>query len=410
MSNLSGLTILFLGMIALLLLMVLYGLFTMFMRLRKMSTNEEDRSNVGFVVDTFHTLMTQLKEKEAELQHLRTQAEERAGIMEDHNENILQSVPSGVVSLDTEWRIVKVNAAAKRILQLRENDLLGSDGRQMLKDFFDGSDEKRDRLIYRTRAGRRLWLDYSITPLVDSHGREIGHLLVFTDMTELRTLESQSALRERLSSLGEMAAGIAHELRNPMGVITGYMRLLKKKVDPSQQDTVDAVTREVGDMERIISDFLSFARPGEPNFADITIRSLVEDCARGALAGRDNIETNINIPESLFTRADETQLRQVFTNLIQNAADAQENGGNIDITASEVEGAAVIRVSDKGPGIDESVRARIFQPFFTTKEKGTGLGLALVHRIVTAHGGTVEVHNPPEGGSVFVLILPGERL
>ncbi len=397
--------ILFLGAAALLLLLIAYGLVSMLLRLKKLSARNEDRSNVGFVVDTFHTLMAQLKEKEKELQELRAQAEQRAGIAEDYNENILQSVPSGVISLDDEGRVVKVNSSAERILQVLAEELHESKEPEVLREFLK-SGRERGLLQYRTRAGRPLWLDYSLTPLSDSGGRHIGRLLVFTDLTELKALEAQSELRERLSSLGEMAAGIAHELRNPMGVISGYMRLLSKKVDSTLQPTVDSVSREVSGMERIISDFLSFARPGEPSYSDVPLRPFLEECLRSSLSSREGIRSHLDVGEDIILHADETQIRQVFTNLFINAAEAQEGKGIVSVSARRNEDSVLVRVTDSGPGIDEAVRERIFQPFFTTKDKGTGLGLALVHRIITVHGGSIVVQSPPEGGTRFVMRFP----
>jgi PAS domain S-box-containing protein len=399
--------ILFLGAVVLLLAMVAFGLFMMFSRMRKLGDKGGDQSNVGFVVDTFHTLMAQLKEKEKELRELRAKAEERAGIAEDYNENILQSVPSGVISLDHQWRVVKMNSSAERILQVKAFDLASTDARETLREFIGSANaEGRGQIVYRTRTGRRLWLDYSLTPLVDAHGKDIGRLLIFTDLTELKALEAQAELRERLSSLGEMAAGIAHELRNPMGVISGYMRLLSKKVDPSLTGTVKAVSREVSDMERIISDFLAFARPGEPSCSEMPLKPLVEDCIHSAIGERKDIQALISVPDGMVLWADDTLLRQVFTNLIQNAAEAQDRDGVIEVSAQSVNEAVVVTVADRGPGIDEAVRTRMFQPFFTTKDKGTGLGLAMVHRIVTVHGGSIDVVTPPEGGTRFILTFP----
>ena len=393
--------------------LVLYGLIYLVRRM-KSSGLEKPPSQVGFVVDTFHDLVAELKEKEAELDALRKRAEERADIMEDYNENILQSVPSGVVSMDAGWRVVKANASASRILGIGPDEISGRDGHEIFAEIIKqtlGEDGEpiwpgRGELRYSAPSGRELWLGYSLSPLTDALGAEIGRLLVFTNLTELKALEEQSALRKRLSSLGEMAAGIAHELRNPMGVISGYTRILSKKVANAEAGTVEAISTEVDVMERIISDFLTFARPRELELMEINLRGLIASCVEKGAAGRSDVPpVSVNIDSGITVNADEVMLRQVFTNLLQNALDATPPEGRVTFDARLKGGNVVLRISDTGCGIDKSVADRIFNPFFTTKEKGTGLGLALVHRIITSHSGTIKVETG-EQGTAFTITLP----
>jgi PAS domain S-box-containing protein len=409
MQDVSLHLIVFLIASAVLSFLVLYGLVKLFVSVKKKQKGEDEHSNVGFVVDTFHGLVAQLKEKEKELDVLRTRAEERAGLMEDYSENILRSVPSGVVSLDGNWRTVTVNTAAERILEIRAEDVAGKD----ISAVFTGSVDlkslgtvERGETQYITPSRKRRWLGYSFTPLVDASEEVIGQLLIFTDLTELKALQSQVELRQRLASLGEMAAGIAHELRNPMGVIDGYMRLLSKKVDPSLAQTVEAVSEEVALMNRIITEFLSFARPRELNLEDVNLRGLLEECRGSVLGDREDVEVSIQVEDDVTIRADRTLLRQAFTNLIQNAADAQEGGGSIAFTGTAEDEFLILAVGDAGPGIDEEIREKVFLPFFTTKEQGTGLGLPLVHRIITGHGGSIEILDTVEGGTMFRVKLP----
>ena len=234
----------------------------------KKSLEEKDESQVGFVVDTFHELVSQLKEKERELEVLRKKAEDRATAIEGYNENILQSVPSGVISFDEEMRITKLNLAAERILELEGEAIAGKHQSEVLKkpitDYLSRKELiERGEIAYITPSGRRIWLGLALTPLKDGTGATIGQLLVFTDLTHLKAIESQMALRDKLSSLGEISAGIAHELRNPMAVIAGYTKLLSKKAEGTLQPPVEAIAKEIAVMDRIISDFLSFAKPAE---------------------------------------------------------------------------------------------------------------------------------------------------
>jgi len=414
MSEINQVLIIFSVASFVLMALVLYGLIALVRRMKK-AGEEKSPSQVSFVVDTFHDLVAQLKQKEAELDSLRKRAEERADIMEDYNENILQSVPSGVVSMDASWKVIKANAPATRILGLKDEKVTGKDGREIFGEIIRQTEGEngapiwsgRGELRYTAPSGRKLWLGYSLSPLRNELGLEIGRLLVFTDLTELKALEEQSALRSRLSSLGEMAAGIAHELRNPMGVISGYTRILSKKVDPLSLPTVEAISAEVEVMDRIISDFLNFARPRDLELAEINLRGLVSSCVDKIKSGTEDRIPSVttSIDSGIFLRADEIMLRQVFTNLIQNAIEATPSDGTVCIEAAVEGPGVVIKVSDTGHGIDKSVSDRIFNPFYTTKDKGTGLGLALVHRIVTSHSGTITLRTG-EGGTTFIITIP----
>jgi PAS domain S-box-containing protein len=400
--NITALELMLVATVGVVAILVALMAVTAYLRGRKRSAGAKGASEVGFVVDTFHELVSTLKEKEKELEDLRQMAEQRAGMAEDYNENILQSVPSGVISLDESWKIVKVNSSARRILELREEDIIGRDFHGLFENLGNEPVE-RGETQYLTGSGRRIWLGYSLTPLKDSEGGTIGRLLVFTDLTELKALQSQAELRQRLSSLGEMAAGIAHELRNPMGVISGYTRLLSKKVDPTLSQTVDAVTKEVSVMDRIVTDFLSFARPGELNFSDLDLTELIRGCVDNAAKGDAEVVFEDRGPIRL--RGDEVLLRQAFTNLIQNAVEATAMKGRVTIGTEVQDGqTVVVSVSDTGHGISEGIRDRVFLPFYTTKEKGTGLGLAVVHRTITSHGGSIALESTGQGTTFFIRL------
>jgi signal transduction histidine kinase len=311
--------------------------------------------------------------------------------------------------MDSGWRVVKVNTAAVAILGMDADFLIGADGREALTPFMHTKPlpERviRDECVYNTPAGKRLWLGFSLTPLRDTEDNELGHILVFTDLTELRALEAQSALRQRLSSLGEMAAGIAHELRNSMGTISGYMRLLEKKEIPEAEDTLKKVSSEVGVMDRIVSDFLSFARPGEPRLEDIELDLLAKECAEAFAPDDNSLEVRTEIEGDVHVRADEVFLRQALSNLIQNAVHASADGQEVLVKIYTDGTQAVIEVIDRGYGMDPAIRDRIFDPFFTTKDHGTGLGLAIVHRSIISLGGTVDVVSSSEG-TTFTVKLP----
>jgi two-component system sensor histidine kinase AtoS len=375
----------------------------------KKKTTIKDASQVGFVVNTFHELVSKLKEKEKELEVLRQKAEDRAVIIEGYNENILQSVPSGVMSFDEELRITKVNFSAEKILEVKRETVLGRYHTEVLKKpITDLINERkiieRGEISYTTTSGKRIWLGLTLSPLKDKEGRTIGQILVFTDLTHLKALESQIELRSRLSSLGEISAGIAHELRNPMAVIAGYTKLLSKRVDHSLNPTVDAITKEINVMNRIISDFLSFAKPAKLTISDVDLKKIIENCVITLAGGRKNIKTHLDIEGMPIIKGDEVLLRQAFINLIQNAVEAMPAGGDLMIKSSKSDFLEV-SLSDTGPGISEEMADKVFLPFFTTKDRGTGLGLSIVQKIIVSHGGTIFVDGS-EKGATFRIRFP----
>jgi len=389
-----------------------YSLLRIITRIRKVkgTSQQKEESQVSFIVGTFHELVAKLKDKEREMEDLRKKAEERADSIESYNEDILQSVPSGVISLDRNLTITKMNSAAARILQLHVPSAIGKRYdelfREPLQGILDGKKTiERGELRYITDSGKKLHLGLAITPLLNSAKETIGRLMVFTDLTELKALESQAELRERLSSLGEMAAGMAHELRNPMAVIAGYTKLLSKRVDPSLLPVVDSVAGEVAVMDRIITDFLSFARPSELIASPVDVAQLIQTCVAHIAGERKDIRVFFDTETIPPVHGDEILLRQAFTNLVQNAIESMPQGGDLRFGFSREEDSLEITISDTGHGIPEKIREKIFLPFYTTKDKGTGLGLAIVHKIVVSHHGSISMEST-ERGTTFRVRLP----
>ncbi len=393
-------------------ILFLFSLLRITARLRKERElfHKKEESRLGFIVGTFHELVTNLKDKEKELHLLRKKAEERAEMSESYNEYILQSVPSGVISFDGNLVITKVNVAAARILNLKAENAIGKSYdeifREPLKSILNGKAIiARGEIQYTTFSGKDLHIGLTLTPLLNATKEIIGQLMVFTDLTELKALESQAELRKRLSSLGEMAAGMAHELRNPMGVIAGYTKLLSKKVDLSLTHVIDSVSQEIAVMDRIITDFLSFAKPTDPNFSHVDLSKLIINCAENIAGQRKDILVGAHIHGIPPVYGDEILLRQAFSNLVQNAVDSMPQGGNLGLGFSADSNVVEIMISDTGHGIPEKIRDKIFLPFYTTKDRGTGLGLAIVHKIVTSHRGSISVESG-DNGTTFRVRLP----
>jgi len=377
----------------------------------KPSDMAEKPSEVGFVVDTFHELVAKLKEKEKELERLKAFAEEKAVRIEAYNENILQSVPSGVISIDSDMRIKSINQAAGNILGLNMNNVIDRSimdvfEEPLIKLMRENKTFSRAEYQYATGDKRNVWLGITASELKDASGNIMGSIFVFTDLTDIKALQAQVELKERLSQLGEMSAGISHELRNSMSVISGYAKLLSKKTEQSNKPTVEAIEEEIRSMDKIISELLAFAKPTVLSMEELKISEVIRDAAASIAGSNDAIRVSIETECDPSVKADAVLLRQAFSNLLINAAEAMPDGGSVNIKLRCIKNKAEVTIADTGCGIPEGIIKKIFLPFYTTKQKGFGLGLALVQKIIISHGGIVSAESRKEDGSVFVITLP----
>lgn len=386
---------------------------------RQLGIEKDTREKTGetaFIINAFHEVTKQLKEKEKELERLKLLAEQHAENVESYNENILQCVTSGVMTFDKECRLTTINRAAEELLGMERGRELGKNCSVLFGDsnIYKAVRETLEKKAPSARmeatlerAGARLWLGYNTAVLNDRQGEALGVILSFSDLTEVKRLQEQMELRERLTALGEMSAGIAHELRNPMAVISGYLNLLTKKADSASRETIRSIAREIDGMNHIIGDLLTFARPASLNRVKINIREMLESCLASALQASGagpRVQTSINIGD-IAVLADEVLMRQAFTNLLQNAVEAMPEGGTLSIR-EEGNNELKIMIRDTGAGIPAENLKKIFLPFFTTKDHGVGLGLALVHKIVLSHGGRIEAESVVGKGTTFRVILP----
>jgi two-component system sensor histidine kinase PilS (NtrC family) len=276
---------------------------------------------------------------------------------------------------------------------------------------------RRSEIPLRRPDGRILHLGVSVSPYVDHIGRDAGTIVIVQDLTQLRSMEEAVKTSERLAAIGEVAAGLAHELRNPLAALSGSIELLRKrslaKDDVNGQRLMDIVLRETERLDGLVSDFLGYARPAPPHVEPVDLDRLVEDTLAVfrndvALGHTHGLVANLR-GGGRRVRVDVGQIKQVLWNLLINALQAMPEGGAIRVSTrprAGEEGALVIEVEDDGPGIQPADMRRIFEPFFTTKEGGTGLGLATVYRIVEAHGGRIDVHSAWGHGATFQITLP----
>ena len=375
----------------------------------------EKTQNVSFIIAAFQDVTRQLKEKEKELERLKSLAEQRADTVESNTENILRSVASGVITFDGNGVITTVNRAAEELLALNRPigrtcaEIFGSgevcDAVARMLEQKDPSSRLESPF---NRKGERVWIGYNTSLLTDRQGNALGVILSFSDLTEVKRLQEQVELRERLTALGEMSAGIAHELRNPMAVITGYLNLLAKKQDDVGRTTIQDIRSEIDGMNRIIADLLTFARPTALNRTKVDLKDLINGCASSLALVRSansGIRTESRL-DDVEASVDEGLLRQAIANILQNAGEAMTGGGTLTVELRSFNREAVIRIKDSGEGIPPDRIKKIFLPFFTTKDTGVGMGLALAHKIITSHGGRIEVESAVGKGTTFMIILP----
>jgi two-component system sensor histidine kinase PilS (NtrC family) len=272
---------------------------------------------------------------------------------------------------------------------------------------FEGHIAKRD--------GSKAMLGFTATLLKDDADIVRGIILTFQDITRLLEMEEQMRRQERLATVGSLAAGIAHEIRNPLASLSGSIQMLQGDLElqGDHKHLMDIVLRETDRLNNIVTEFLDYARPRSNQLEQISLASLVEETTtlfRNSREFREDIIIVCDIPSAISITGDPQRLRQVFWNLLINAAQAMQNGGTITIAAASGTGRdaeeVTIRILDSGMGIASEHLEHIFDPFFTTKPAGTGLGLAIAYRIIEDHNGTIDVKSEVGKGTAVIINLP----
>jgi two-component system sensor histidine kinase PilS (NtrC family) len=333
--------------------------------------------------------------------------------------NIVASIQSGLITVNQSLQITFFNSEAERITGYQAREILHQDITRYfsdLKQIFLNEDKIRGQTVEVTSEvlrGQLCYVRWTISPLLDSRGVGIGHVLIFDDETDVRHMQEQIKRDETFASLGRVAAAIAHEIRNPLASISGSIQLLRSTLDLEEDDRrlMEIVSRETASLNAWITDFLLYARPRAGKRIAVDIASLISDSL--TVLAHDEQTTGIDVVFDPSARAitlgDPTYLKQVIWNIVNNAVQAMDGEGRlaIEIAGQHDDRGAFHRVSfqDSGPGIEDDVLDRLFEPFFTTKASGTGLGLATVYRIVGEHGGHMSVETDADG-TIFHVDLP----
>ncbi len=351
----------------------------------------------------------------------------RADLLSTDLHNVLDNLSSGLVIVDRRGVIQRMNPAAETILQVDEDMIL----RHPITDVFDDGLRGFNRALTQVLAGsgpvlrREVCVDrdegqtlpvgVSVNPIIADNGELTGAVAIFQDLSEINEMRAKMRDADQMAAVGELSAGIAHEIRNPLGSIRGSVEILAADLSPTGEERklADLILRESHRVNNIITDFLSFARtrPARPRLVDVQ-PFLAEVALQVEMHVReksgDVVVEHAVEPDDMLLMMDDAQMHQVLLNLAMNALEAMEFDGRLSLTAEldDFNTACRIAVTDTGPGVPPENRADLFKPFFTGRKGGTGLGLSVVKRIVHDHGGQVDLQTPSEGGCSFVIVLP----
>lgn len=331
------------------------------------------------------------------------------------NDNIIRSMGGGLLTTDLSGCVHLVNPAAERILEQSAEAVLGQPVERVLGAVPETMLGRRGEIRI-NRHGREKIIGLTVVPLKVNGATDAGRVIHFQDLTELRRLERELRRRDRMAAVGRMAAGIAHEIRNPLASMAGSVRLLARSAaqDPDQQRLAAVVERESERLNRIVGEFLGYSRDYQYHMAEVDLRALLEEVLTLAQQSPRRGEAGIRITASLGTEpvivwGDGDRLKQVVWNLCDNAFKAMPEGGTLRITVSPSSMGVRLEFQDTGRGLKPGSEEEVFEPFRSGFSEGTGLGLALVYAIVEAHQGKIWAEPPAGGGARFVVQLPLER-
>jgi signal transduction histidine kinase len=384
----------------------------------------------AFLAASMQGVIQRLKEQEKELERLHRQEKERAQQTERLSAAVTRNMPTGLLLLNAAELITMSNPAAETALGVgalayrRYSEVLGAQSdltRLLTACLREARTFQREEVDHLTPQGDRRRLGLTISPVFqppgDPAGKVTGAVCLLSDLTELTALQKQMRLRENLAALGEMSAGIAHEFKNALATISGYAQMIRSEArEPELAESAAKILKETQSLTHVVTEFLRYSRPIELASSEVTLAPLVERVVAEASQAMPGV-TFATAGEFRVVDGDEGLLRQVLLNLARNAAEsvtaAGVAGGRVTISgAVEQDGGEPmqrIAVADNGPGIAPDALAKIFLPFYTTKVDGTGLGLALVQKIVLLHGGTIQVRNLAPGAE-FIVKLPLPRV
>lgn len=353
-----------------------------------------------------------LRRTNEELARLLEEAHHRTGELEVLSGTLSRSIASGLLVLGPDDRPLECNRQGLDILERVESaPTLAAllEGWPAFRAALEGVLEGRGVHSRLEVSERGKDLGLNVAPLYSAERAFLGTLVLFTDLTPWKRIEEELRLQSSLASLGTFASGIAHEFRNSLAALTGYMKLLRKEPPEGKgREYLDAMLREADHINRVVGRFLDYSRLQAIRRAPVDLREVVDEALAGLEAQYPDVRFSVGGPPAALD-ADAALLAQALRAVAENACQARPDGP-VRVEWEAGEGEVKLRVADKGPGVPVEARGRLFIPFFTTRPEGTGLGLALAHRITILHGGTLVCEPPGGAGAVFLFTLPGEPL
>jgi two-component system, NtrC family, sensor histidine kinase HydH len=376
----------------------------------------------AFMTASMQGVIQKLREQEKELERLHRIEKERAEQTERLSEEVTRNMPAGLLVVNSTGIISSANPAAEQVLGIRGlsfrrySEALdeGSELTALVAECLqNGKIFRREEVKHSSPGGEARRLGVTISPIRRGEGKINGAICLLTDLTELNALQQQVQLKENLAALGELSAGIAHEFKNALATISGYAQLIRAEAPEGEaHDYAQNILDQTRNITHVITEFLKYARPLDISTDTVPLQPIVDRVVSEVSEAMPNIRIRSEGPFGSVA-GDEGLLRQAFLNLARNAAEAcigAANGGRVLLRGEAVRqnenGFQRITVFDNGAGIPADVRDKLFRPFFTTKANGTGLGLAVVQKIIVQHGGQVRARNRTEGGAAFIVTLP----
>lgn len=335
-------------------------------------------------------------------------------------DQVVTSLPVGLIATDKDGKLALSNNAAERITGINLTQALGKEPDSILpsnfcelKKLLDlGESVSEKEMECEFTLKKVVPVSISASKIINEEGAFVGRVFILRDLAEVRRLQDEIRRKEKLAAIGDLAAGVAHEIRNPLSSIKGIASYYKAKFADGSEDKEMAgvMIEETDRLNRVISELLEFARPSKLNLKLSDLNELLKHSARliQQEATAKNIQIHLNLtPDAVEAEVDPDRLTQCFLNLYLNALQAMKNGGQLAIvSATRVDSSVSIDIRDNGSGISTDDLSKIFDPYFTTKPKGTGLGLAIVHKIIEAHHGQIKARSIIGQGTVFSIILP----
>lgn len=337
------------------------------------------------------------------------------------NKNIMESIESGLLVTDLSERITFINRAGEEILGLKREKIINKEFKKVFDNITANaslllnSKQPRVELGFEIEDKKKI-IGFSRSILKDNEGEKIGNIFIFKDLTYIKEMEQFMRLTEKMAGVGQMAAGIAHEIRNPLTSISGAVQLIKEEIplNEDNKNLMNIIIKETDRLNSLLSDFLLFVQPAPQKMEKIDLSSLMLETLElfknsGSL--NQKIQVEFDAKKNLFIIGDQNQLKQVFWNLILNSVQSMEDGGKLSIKMYENKKNREINlnISDTGCGITKADKEKIFEPFYTSKKKGTGLGLSITHRIVQSHKGRIIVESEVGKGTTFNLFFPSAK-